>query len=144
MTDFNSITEMMQSCAAEAVHTAQERFGFALDYSDKSIESLETVLACIGGTLDIADEEAVEHAVKLWGAYLGEVVRRSWGGAWDLVQYPGQASAVPTLVIAGSQLYPLMKVYRRLTMGEVENIWKFYERIRLKLCPVHPTDRLAH
>jgi hypothetical protein len=47
------------------------------------------------------------------------------------------------LVIAGSQLYPLMKVYRRLTMGEPENVWKFYEKIRTKLSPVHPTDSFA-
>jgi hypothetical protein len=144
MADFNSITEMMQSCAAEAVHTAQERFGFVLDYSDKSVEFLETVLSGVGTTLDAGNEEAVENAVKLWGAYLGEVVRRSCGGAWDLIQYPGQAAAVPTLVIDGSQLYPLMKVYRRLTMGEAENVWQFYERIRTKLCPVRPIDRLAN
>jgi hypothetical protein len=144
MAEFNSITEIMQSCAAEAVHTARERFGFALDYSDGSIESLETILANISASLNMSDAETVEQAVKLWGGYLGEVVRRGCGGEWDLIQYPGQAAAVPTLVIAGSQLYPLMKVYRRLTMGEPENVWKFYEQIRTKLGSVHPTDRLAN
>jgi hypothetical protein len=52
--------------------------------------------------------------------------------------------AVPALVIAGSQIYPLMKIHRRLTMGEPENVLKFYERIRMKLCSVQPTDRLAN
>src|SRR5487761_1273241 len=115
MAEFNSITDMMQACAAEAVHTAHDQFGFHLDYSEASIQSLETILANLRVS---EDKEATEQAVKTWGSYLGEVVRRSFGGTWDLVQPPGRAAAVPALVIAGSQLYPLMKVYRRLTMGE--------------------------
>lgn len=136
MAEFRSIAEMMQASAADAVREAQEQFGFALDYSDASIESLETILAAIGARLDTNDKDAVEQAVKLWGGYLGETVRRVSGGGWELIQYPGRTAAVPTLVIGESQLYPLMKVYRRLTMGEPENVWKFYGRIRGKLSPV--------
>lgn len=155
MADFGSIAEMMQACAAEAAQTGQEQFGFVLDYSEASVEALETILANIapgllagksaeaGDTGAADDKEAMEQAVKLWGSYLGEVVRRSFGGEWELVQYPGWAAAVPTLVIAGSQLYPLMKVYRRLTIGDGENVWTFYERIRGRLSPVHPTDSFA-
>lgn len=139
MVEFNSLAEMMESSAAEAVGCAQEQFGFVLDYSDSSIESLETILAAIAGSVDAGDLEAIEKPVKLWGSYLGEVARRSFGGAWELVPYPGRVAAVPTLAIDGSQLYPLMKVYRRLTMGESENVWQFYDRIRRRLSPVHPS-----
>lgn len=130
----------MQSCALDAVRAAQEQFGFSLDYSEESVEFLETILAGVSGGLNTGDKDAVERAVKLWGGYLGEVVRRRWDGVWGLVQYPGGAAAVPTLLVAGSQLYPLMKIYRRLTMGEAENVWTFYQKIRLKLCAVHPVD----
>lgn len=149
MADFKSIAEMMESCASDAVRLAQERFGFSLDYSEESIESLETVLASVSADLrdgqnspdkETVNKDGVEHEVKLWGSYFGEVVRRRWGGDWDLVQYPGRVAAAPTLLVAGSQLYPLMKIYRRLTMGEAENIWNFYQKIRQKLCPVYPTD----
>jgi hypothetical protein len=141
MADFTSIADMMQACAAEAVCAAHDQFGFTLDYSEASVQSLETILANIHLS---EDKESMEQAVKTWGSYLGEVVRRSFGGDWELVQPPGKAAAVPTLVIAGSQLYPLMKVYRRLTMGEPENVWKFYEKIRAHLSPVHPTDSFAN
>ncbi len=144
MADFNSIAEMIESCAAQAVHIGGEQFGFTLDYSDQSVQSLETILANIASTLDNSNKEVVEQSVKTWGSYLGEVVRRSFGGDWELVQPPGRVAAVPTLVIAGSQLYPMMKIYRRLTMGESENVWKFYERIRGRLSPVHPTDSFAN
>jgi hypothetical protein len=144
MADFNSIADMIESCAAEAVLIAREQFGFTLDYSDRSIQSLETILASIAVGLDTSDKESIEQAVKIWGSYLGEVARRSFGGAWELVQPPGRVAAVPTLVMGGSQLYPMMKIYRRLTMGEPENVWKFYERIRPRLSPVHPTDSFAN
>ncbi len=141
MADFNSIAEMMQSLAAEAVHSAQENYGFSLDYSHRSIESLETILANVSVHLDASDKGAVEESVKLWGSYFGETVLRTCGGTWELIQYPGRIAAIPTLVIEGSQLYPLMKVHRRLTMGESENVLKFFEKIRSRLSPVHPTEQ---
>lgn len=139
MGDFRSMAEMMESCAADAVQVAQQEFGFELDYSEASLASLETILSSVSGTLPIADRDAVEEQVKRWGGYFGEVVRRRWLGSWDLVQYPGGAAAVPTLLVAGSQIFPLMKVYRRLTLGEDENVQRFYEKIRQKLSVVHPT-----
>ncbi len=141
MTDFNSIAEMMQSLAAEAVLAAHDNFGFTLDYSAAGIQTLETILANVSVNLDTSDKDAVEQAVKLWGGYFGETVHRSCGGTWELIQYPGRVAAVPALVIEGSQLYPLMKVHRRLTMGESENIWKFFDKIRGRLSPVHPTEQ---
>lgn len=140
MAEFQSIAEMMQSCADRAVQIAHDRFGFELDFSEESIESLETILASVSGSLNLLKNDQVEEQVKLWGGYLGEVVRRYWNGGWELIQYPGGAAAVPTLLISGSQLYPLIKVYRRLTMGERENVWEFYRRIHNYLSTVHPLD----
>jgi len=141
MSDFNSIGEMMESCAAEALQVAHDSFGFTLDYSEASLTALETILSTVSGSLQITDKDAVEQQVKRWGGYFGEVVRRRWQGSWDLLQYPGGAAAVPTLLVAGSQLYPLMKVHRRLTMGEAENVCAFYEKIRQKLATVYPAER---
>ncbi len=140
MADFKSIAEMMQSCADRAVTIAHDQFGFELDYSEESLQSLETILASVSTSLNLLENDQVEEQVKLWGGYLGEVVRRYWNGGWDLIQYPGGNSAVPTLLVSGSQLYPLMKVYRRLTIGDRENIWEFYQRIRNHLSTVHPLD----
>ncbi len=140
MADFRSIAEMMHSCADSAVETARDRFGFELDYSEASIESLETILATVSTTLNLLENDQVEEQVKLWGGYLGEVIRRYWNGGWDLILYPGGSAAVPTLLVSGSQIYPLLKVYRRLTMGDGENVWKFYEQIRHRLATVHPLD----
>jgi hypothetical protein len=37
------------------------------------------------------------------------------------------------LVIRGARLYPLMKVYRRLTMGAAENLSAFYKMVSNRL-----------
>ena len=42
---------------------------------------------------------------------------------------------MPTIVIRGSQLYPLMKVYRRLHTGEAERVTDFYAKVRERLVP---------
>jgi len=70
---------------------------------------------------------------KLWGGYLGEVVRRRWGGEWAIETYPGEDFATLTLNVHGSKLFPSIKVYRRLTEGAVDNIWDFYQAISKKL-----------
>jgi len=35
--------------------------------------------------------------------------------------------------VRGSRLYPLMKVYRRLTMGEMESIAAFFDMVTERL-----------
>ncbi|EQD54687.1 hypothetical protein B1A_12101, partial [mine drainage metagenome] len=97
MDGFASIAEMMQSCSAEAVQLADDRFGFHLDYSEESVQSLETILSSVSAGLQTPKQEDIELQVKRWGGYLGEVVRRRWSGEWGLVQYPGGAAAVPAL-----------------------------------------------
>jgi hypothetical protein len=36
-------------------------------------------------------------------------------------------------LVRGSRLYPLIKVYRRLTLGEEENLCAFYEMVSGRL-----------
>ncbi len=126
---YPSISAMMEAAAETARKLAESRFGFALDFSEASLAHLDPILAQVSASGDV-DEE---RETKLWGAYLGETLRRLHGGAWDFTQYPGSAVAMPTVVIHGSQIYPLMKVYRRLHMGETERVDAFYAKVRERL-----------
>lgn len=144
MVGFDSISDMMRSCAEEAVQSARKEYGFDLDYSSASIESLETILSSVSRELNSSDNETIDSAVKRWGGYLGETMRRNIGGSWATIQYPGRPVAVPGIEIEGSQLYPLMKVYRRLTMGEPENVWKFYTMIDQKFLDARQKDQPAN
>jgi hypothetical protein len=50
-----------------------------------------------------------------------------------MTPYPGGAVAVPAIEVRGSRLFPLMKVYRRLTMGEEEDLRGFFTMVTERL-----------
>ena len=50
-----------------------------------------------------------------------------------MTQYPGGAVAVPAVELRGSRVFPLMKVYRRLTVGEEEDLRAFFTMVTQRL-----------
>jgi hypothetical protein len=124
--NFASLAEMMNAYAEEAVHVAWNDHRQRLDCSESSVDVLEQIL-------DGQAAEDLEFQTRLWGSYFGEVLRRRFGGEWELTQYPGAVAAVPTLAVRGARLYPLMKVYRRLTLGREENLTTFYKMVSDRL-----------
>lgn len=129
-TVFESITDMIRAYADEAIRTAwtdhRKRLYLPESSAERSIEILDSILN------DQAAED-LEFQTRLWGSYFGEVLRQRFGGEWELTQYPGGIAAVPTLMVGGSRLYPLMKVFRRLTVGEAENLPAFYKMVSARL-----------
>src|SRR5271168_1664800 len=124
--NFSSLAEMMTAYAEEAVRLAWNDHRRRLDLSESSVDVLEQIL-------DGQAAEDLEFQTRLWGSYFGEVIRRRFGGEWELTQYPGAVAAVPTLAVRGARLYPLMKVYRRLTLGSQENVATFYKMVSGRL-----------
>lgn len=130
---FDSIDAMIHAYAEEAVLIARQQHRVLLDYAPPSVEVLERILE---------GQAAVDldFQSRLWGSYFGEVLRRRWSGTWLLAPYPGSreqaggaGSVIPTLEVAGSRLWPTMKVYRRLTLGAAENLSTFYRLVEKRL-----------
>jgi hypothetical protein len=128
-TAFPDLDAMMEAYAAAAVTLAREIFRQRLDYNSESLVAFEAVLSELAekGDLDY------DYEVKLWGSYLGEVLRRRYAGGWEMTQYPGGVAAVPAVEVRGSRLFPLMKVYRRITMGDAESIAAFFDMVTERL-----------
>ncbi|HEV2279946.1 MAG TPA: hypothetical protein VGS02_17335 [Acidobacteriaceae bacterium] len=127
--EFESLDAMMQAAAENAVRIAADDHGMTLDYSPESIARLETVLAARAPV----PEADLEGETRLWGAYFGEVFRRRYPGEWIMAVYPGRDVAMPALNIGGSHVYPLLKVFRRLTMGAGEDVAGFYAKVTTAL-----------
>ena len=55
--------------------------------------------------------------------------------AWEMTQYPGGAwwRWPAGRDVRGSRVFPLMKVYRRLTEGEEEDLRAFYAMVTERL-----------
>ena len=130
----DSVPAMADAYAQKAVIVARE-FKITLDYSENSLLSLESILSQLA--LDLPpggpSSEDLTEMCKMWGSYFGEVVRRRFGGDWTIETYPGKQFATLTLNVAGNKLFPSMKIHRRLTEGEGDNIWSFYKMVKTKL-----------
>lgn len=120
---------MMEGYAQAAAEYARSEFKQNLDFSSESIDSLDDILVRVGESPELD----MDFEVRLWGAYLGEVLRRRYAGTWEMTQYPGGVAAVPAVELRGSRLFPLMKVYRRLTEGEEEDLRAFFSMVTERL-----------
>jgi hypothetical protein len=137
---FPDLGTMMAGYAQAAAELARRDFQQKLDFTSESIDCLDEILVQVGESPELD----LDFEVRLWGSYLGEVLRRRYAGGWEMTQYPGTAPgskdrflgtpvggavAVPAVEVRGSRLFPLMKVYRRLTMGEEEDLRAFYSMV---------------
>lgn len=120
---------MMEGYAQAAAEYARSEFKQNLDFSSESIDSLDDILVRVSESPELD----MDFEVRLWGAYLGEVLRRRYAGTWEMTQYPGGVAAVPAVELRGSRLFPLMKVYRRLTEGEEEDLRAFFSMVTERL-----------
>jgi len=128
-TAYPDLGAMMEGYAQAAAELARREFKQKLDFSADSIEALDDILVLVGES----PERELDFEVRLWGSYLGEVLRQRYAGSWEMTQYPGGVAAVPAVEVRGSRLFPLMKVYRRLTTGEEEDLRAFYAMVTERL-----------
>jgi hypothetical protein len=126
---FPDLDAMMAGYAKAAADLAKGAFRQKLDFTAESIDSLDEILVLVGES----PEMDLDFEVRLWGSYLGEVLRRRYAGRWEMTQYPGGAAAVPAVDVRGSRLFPLMKVYRRLTIGTEEDLRAFFAMVTERL-----------
>lgn len=128
-TAFSDLGAMMEGYARAAQQRAKAEYRQSLDYSSASIESLDEILVRVGESPELD----LDFEVRLWGSYLGEVVRRRYQGLWEMTQYPGGLAAVPAVEVRGSRLFPLLKVFRRLTEGSEDDLSSFYAMVTARL-----------
>lgn len=139
----SDIARMMQGYAEDAVRLAR-RYQVELDYSEQSLEQVERMLGRLSGELQAKEpdalsqnqpssDEQIDEMSRIWGGYLGEVVRRRFGGEWTVEKYPAGDFPIVTLNVNGAKLFPAMKIHKRLTNGAVDNVVPFYQNVRARL-----------
>src|SRR5438132_8399297 len=126
------IAPMMQAFAEQAVRLGRE-FKVELDYSERSLEEVERLLARFREGISEADANKIDEMSKIWGGYLGEVVRRRFGGEWSVEKYPAGDFLIVTLNVNGAKLFPAMKIHKRLTNGAADDLLAFYRNVRARL-----------
>ncbi len=137
----------MLSAANSAVEHARRYWSTELDFSPRSIDDVELILARMHESIPRRLYEKLykrgptpEQMATLslaYGAYLGEVIRREFGGTWTKEDVNGEP-AIALVFDTEHKLFPPAKVWKRLNTGEEDNVLTFYRFISEKLKGVQP------
>lgn len=122
------IVEIAEAYALDAMDLASRNIGVSLDWSEQSVRQVEQMLGRLHDELSKAHppDETVWTFAKAFGSYIGEVIRRRYGGEWGLITLDGKS--FPGLKQAsGDLVWPWSKAHERLTNGSEDNIWHYYQ-----------------
>lgn len=126
-------TEIL-AASALAVKAAKKELNRNLDYSVNSLKDLESLLQHVKSHFSDMKKEGklteqiVQRASISIGGYLGEVIRRRYGGTWI-----AKNDIMKTLVIDGQEISPILYVFNRLTKEAGYGLDKYLYDINQKL-----------
>src|SRR5262249_10646419 len=133
MSDDGNVAAQIYNDCAQALVTANAKWGLRFDLSPASIEGLEDILTKLWDFNRAAEpgpkptQEQIGRAVFMWGAYLGEAIRRRLGGKWVASAGP---PARPVLQVTGQGIVdPLGKVNGRLFNGTEDNVHYYFKKL---------------
>jgi hypothetical protein len=129
-----TLAEEMKAHALEAQRFSRKHLVLELDYSEASIQLLNThadsVEYAIRGGKSL---ENIEMLTRVWGAYLGEALRKATGAEWTL-EGAGQVRR-PALKGPGGVVHPHEQVHKRLQGDKSVDLLIFFQRSREQLGP---------
>jgi hypothetical protein len=129
MTNPTRVNTQIQQLAEEAVKAAAEKFGQSLDYTENSLASFEALLQQAHELYNSKrsgqniPEETIQITARAWGSYLGELMRRKWGGEWVL------AGSTVELTINGKNYSPIQQIFKRITIGQLYDTREYLANI---------------
>ncbi len=127
----------MAAYALDAVDHARNNFGIDLDFTPGSVEKVEEILTKLCAARPTGflaklfrkgpSSDAVDLMAKMYGGYIGEVLRRRAGsGAWYFDDKIMPGNTVYGLECNGSKFWPQIKVHKRFANGPEDNVWFYY------------------
>ncbi|PLT29889.1 hypothetical protein [Peribacillus deserti] len=134
MTDL-TMKDVMASYSEDALDLASQ-MGISLDYSEHSIKILDEILeeyhrGLPRGIKELfvrsPTEEDIIQMSKIWGGYLGEVIRLNIGGEWGISENFMESIC---LTINDTEIYPPAKVNKRIINGKEDGIFIYYQVIK--------------
>ena len=124
---FESADEYTQFMSEQAVKDAEKEDQVRLDYSVDSIRKVDEVLGRVHGQY-MKDKSSVriDALANAYGAYIGEVIRRSEPGVkWDRDHHVAGPRSYP-LHWGTGDAFPMACCYRRMTGGDEDSVWTKY------------------
>ncbi len=114
-----TLGQTIEDLRLQAVEAARERYNVTLDFSLDSLTKFNTLVdqarqIYISSSVS---EQGLDRTVEVWGAYLGETLRRNKGGTWKFdPQQIGDRQVY--LTSQNMRLYPFEQVRQKITGQE--------------------------
>ncbi|HEX7828260.1 MAG TPA: hypothetical protein VF787_01330 [Thermoanaerobaculia bacterium] len=131
------IQQMMAAYADDAVSFARQVFSIELNSSPDSIQQVEFILDKLSRSVRRTwlkrllrlgmSEEQTDTVAKMFGGYIGEIIRKDKGGIWQIIASPTGEGDVVALVNGEDKIFPPAKAYKRLVNGDEDNVWFYYQ-----------------
>lgn len=120
---FNPYGQSPQELARRAVEIARKDYGITLDFSRQSLRDLNRLLDRAHSliTSPAYAGKVPDRTIQVWGAYLGETIRRENNGIWTenpaASEYRQYSINTPT-----GNIFPMEQVYLRVVEGKKNNL----------------------
>ena len=112
--------EDYRAAAEGVVAQLREDLGVELNYDEQSIEWLDGYINRIRAELN---KETYSGLAAALGAYVGETIIATYGGAWHYFEEPGQWGVqLPD----GIGAFPSAKIYKQLENPDFDSILSFF------------------
>jgi hypothetical protein len=127
-----NIQKIAEAYSLDACDFLRNHFRVTLDWSDASIQQIESALNTFHLQVQKAKPtpEQIMGFAKMFGSYIGEVYRKNHGATWGLVEMGGQRFPGMKADSAGGTLFwPWGRVQNRLVDGAENNVWHYYSEL---------------
>jgi hypothetical protein len=123
-----------QAFAIDATNVAWGLLGVTLDFSLESLRDFDELLESYrphysGITRQMASEVQFPFPAEMWGSYVGEVLRRKWGGEW----VPAALGPHAELVVKGRRVSPITVIARWFESSGAVSVSQFVQEIEAAL-----------
>ena len=121
------VAEIASAFSLDAVDFAARNFGIALDWSESSIPTVERMLGQLHDEMAHSKppDDTIWKVAKMFGSYVGEVLRRHHGGDWGIVRM-GDQSFPGLQQVGGALCWPWGKARNRLINGPEDDVSIYY------------------
>jgi hypothetical protein len=122
---------LAEAYALDAVDAAAG-LGVTLDFSEASVKEVESILAEMHDQMIGAQPsaEVMWTFAKMYGSYVGEVMRRAHGGTWGVAKLGDEEAIALDLPATKSNrqiVWPWYRVLKRFQNGPEDNVWHYYQ-----------------
>ncbi len=129
-----NINDEMKATSEYAIKAAKQRFDIELDYSETSLNKLDTLLEQAYQTFAATKERdtatAIQRTAGIWGCYLGEFICLKLNGLWI------KEGSERILLVGGQKISPIAYVYKRITNQPQYSVRQYFDEVVQNTAPV--------